>query len=115
MTSEQYLSIMRRALSEEIGVKLGFTSLADALKAARKIYRLRDKIREQGDGSFDVLSLSRTTPCELRLYRRDRHIADPTDDGLAPQQSTLARNELPPQPHHPRGPKRRRYSRLVPR
>jgi hypothetical protein len=108
MTVDEYLDLMRRSLQERYGTKLTFQCRADASRAARKFYRVREQARASGDTSFDILSLCRTVPGELRLYRRDRHTPPHDDDRLEAELQALTAAELPARPHRPRGPKKRR-------
>jgi hypothetical protein len=103
MIHADYVSLLLRALAEPFGVKLTFTDPLDRNRAARKFYKIRDQRRAQNDSSFDVLSIMQRGSNELLIFRRDRVINPPRDDGLLPQNSALAASDLPMQFRRPRG------------
>lgn len=54
----EYISLMRSALEQKVGLAVLCTSREAADKLRQTIYVVRAKARESGDLSFDCLSLS---------------------------------------------------------
>jgi hypothetical protein len=94
---------MHRALEEPFGLRLTFDSEQDRARAARKFYKIRDQLREQGDSSFNVLSLLRQGASELLIFQRGKIANPPQDDGIQANKEALSANDLPTQFRRPRG------------
>ena len=72
MTRDDYLALLRRALSTPHGVALEFDDWVKAERARGRFYRLRSALRRAGDTSFDDLSLVMKPFGGLWIVRRDR-------------------------------------------
>ncbi len=95
MTRDDYLALMRRALSTEHGVALEFGNFYEAERARRRIYGIRDHLRRAGDDSFDSLSLVMRPGGGLWIVRRDRLPRRDMEDGLSAESRPLSSDELP--------------------
>ncbi len=89
MTREEYLALLRQALSTPHGVALQFDDWAQAERARGRLYRLRSALRRAGDTSFDSLSFVTQPYGGLWIVRRDM------EDGLSAESHPLRRDELP--------------------
>ncbi len=95
MTRDDYLSLLRRALSSQHGVALEFGDWVKAERARRRIYSLRDALRRAGDDSFDILSLVMRPHGRLLIVRRDQLPRRDMEDGLSAESRELSPHELP--------------------
>ena len=95
MTRDDYLALMRNALTSPHGIALDFDNWVLADRARRRIYSLRDTLRRAGNTDFDNLSLVMQRGGGLLIVRRDRLPRRDTDDGLAMKSRTLRPEELP--------------------
>ncbi len=95
MTRDDYLALLRRALSTPHGVALEFGDWVKAERARRRIYSLRDALRRAGDDSFDILSLVMQRHGKLLIVRRDRLPRRDMEDGLSAESRPVSRDELP--------------------
>ena len=95
MTRDDYLALLRRALSTPHGVALEFDDWVKAERARGRIYRLRSALRRAGDDSFDNLSLVMKPFGGLWIVRRDRLPRRDMEDGLSAASRTIDRDELP--------------------
>ena len=94
MTRDDYLALLRRALTTPHGVALDFADWVKAEQARGRLYRLRSALRRPGDDSFDDLSLVMKPFGGLWIVRRDR-LPNNGEDGLSTESSPLSRDELP--------------------
>ncbi len=94
MTRDDYLALLRRALSSPHGVALEFGHWTQAERARGRLYRLRSALRRAGDTSFDDLSLVMKPFGGLWIVRRDR-LPHNGEDGLSTESRPLSRDELP--------------------
>jgi len=94
MTRDDYLALLRRALSSPHGVALEFGHWTQAERARGRLYRLRNALRRAGDDSFDDLSLVMKPFGGLWIVRRDR-LPHNGEDGLSTESRPLSRDELP--------------------
>ncbi len=95
MTQDDYLALLRRALSTPHGVALEFEDWVKAERARRRIYSLRDALRRAGDDSFDILSLVMRPHGKLLIVRRDKLPRRNLEDGLSMKCHSISREELP--------------------
>ncbi len=95
MTPDDYLALLRQALSTPHGVALELGDFDKAERARRRIYGLRDHLRRAGDTSFDNLSLVIQPYGDLWIVRRDRLPRRNRDDGLSMESRQISRDELP--------------------
>ena len=95
MTRDDYLALLRRALSTPHGVALQFRDFYEAERARGRLYRLRSTLRRKGDTSFDDLSLVMKPFGGLWIVRRDRLPRRDVEDGLSGESRPLNRDELP--------------------
>ncbi len=95
MTRDDYLALLRRALSTPHGVALQFGDFYEAERARARLYRLRSTRRRDGDTSFDDLSLVLRPYGGLWIVRRDRLPRRDMEDGLSGESRPLSRDELP--------------------
>ena len=95
MTRNDYLALLRRALSTPHGVALDFDDWVKAERARGRLYRLRSALRRAGDTSFDSLSLVMRPFGGLWIVRRDRLLRCAGEDGLSAASRTIGRDELP--------------------
>ncbi len=95
MTRDDYLTLLRRALSAQHGVALEFEDWVKAERARRRIYSLRDACRRAGDDSFDILSVVMRPHGKLLIVRRDRLPRRKLEDGLSAESRPISRDELP--------------------
>ncbi len=95
MTRDDYLALLRRALSTPHGVALEFGDWVKAERARGRLYRLRNSLRRAGDDSFDDLSLVVKPFGGLWIVRRDRLPRRNAEDGLSTESRPLSRDELP--------------------
>ena len=95
MTRDDYLALLRRALSTPHGVALQFENLYQAERARGRLYRLRSALRRAGDASFDGLSLVVQPHGKLLIVRRDRLPRRNMEDGLSMKCRPISREELP--------------------
>jgi len=94
VTREDYLTLLREALSSPYGVSLEFDDWVQAEQARRRFYSLRDSLRRAGDDSFDILSLMQSYG-RLLIVRRDRLPRHQMEDGLLAKSRPVRRDELP--------------------
>jgi len=92
---DDYLALLREALSTPHGVALEFDDWVQAEQARRKIYSLRDALRRAGDDTFDILSLVMQPHGGLLIVRRDRLPRCNMEDGLSAKSRPVSRDELP--------------------
>ena len=95
MIRDDYLTLLREALSTPYGVLLEFEDWVQAEQARRRIYSLRDSLRRAGDDSFDILSLVMQPYGRLLIVRRDRLPRCNMADGLSAKSRPVRRDELP--------------------
>ncbi len=95
MTQNDYLALLRQALSSPHGVALDFDDWVKAERARGRIYRLRNALRRAGDDSFDSLSLVVKPFGGLWIVRRDRLPRRDMEDGLSAESRPIDRDELP--------------------
>ncbi len=95
MTRDDYLALLRQALSTPHGVALQFDDWAQAERARGRLYRLRSALRRAGDTSFDSLSFVMQPYGGLWIVRRDRLPRRDMEDGLSAESHPLRRDELP--------------------
>ena len=95
MTRDDYLALLRRALSTPHGVALDFDHWTKAERARGRLYRLRSALRRAGDTSFDDLSLVMKPFGGLWIVRRDKLPRRNAEDGLSATSRTIGRDELP--------------------
>ncbi len=95
MTRDDYLALLRQALSAPHGVALEFDDWVQADRARGRLYRLRSNLRRAGDHSFDSLSLVTQPYGGLWIVRRDKLPRRDTEDGLSADRRQLGRDELP--------------------
>jgi hypothetical protein len=96
MTKDDYRAVLQRAVDEPFGVVLSLRSHGECRRAASRIYHVREKLRRNGDRSFDALSILRSRNCpELRIVRRDALIGRSRDDMLQPDIRPLPASEVP--------------------
>ncbi len=95
MNRDDYLALLREALSNQHGVALEFEDWVEAEQARRRIYSLRDSLRRAGDDSFDILSLVMQPHARLLIVRRDRLPRHNMEDGLSAKSRLVRRDELP--------------------
>ncbi len=95
MTRDDYLALLRRALSTPHGVALEFGDWVKAERARGRLYRLRSALRRAGDDSFDDLSMVMRPYGGLWIVRRDRLPRRNMEDGLSAELRTIGRDELP--------------------
>ncbi len=95
MTRDEYLALLRRALSTPHGVALEFDDWVQAERARGRLYRLRNALRRAGDTSFDSLSFVTQPYGGLWIVRRDRLPRRDMDDGLSAESHLLRSDELP--------------------
>ncbi len=95
MTRDEYLALLREALSTPHGIALDFDDWVKAERARRRIYSLRDALRRAGDDSFDILSLVMQRHGKLLIVRRDRLPRRKLEDGLSAESRPISRDELP--------------------
>ncbi len=95
MTRDDYLALLRQALSTPHGVALEFDDWVTAERARGRLYRLRCALRRAGDNSFDSLSLVTQPYGGLWIVRRDRLPRRDMEDGLSAESRQISRDELP--------------------
>ena len=95
MTRDDYLALLRRALSTPHGIALDFDDWVQAERARGRLYRLRSALRRAGDTSFDDLSLVVKPGGDLLILRRDRLPRRDMEDDLSAESRPLSRDELP--------------------
>ncbi len=95
MTRDDYLTLLRQALSAPHGVALEFGDWVKAERARGRLYRLRNDLRRAGDDSFDSLSLVTKPYGDLWIVRRDRLPRRDMEDGLSAESRQISRDELP--------------------
>ena len=95
MTRDDYLALLRQALSSPHGVALDFDDWVKAERARGRLYRLRNALRRAGDDSFDSLSLVMKPFGGLWIVRRDRLPRRDMEDGLSAPSRAIDRDELP--------------------
>ena len=95
MTRDDYLALLRQALTSQHGVALEFGDWVKAEQARSRIYRLRSALRRAGDNSFDDLSLVMKPFGGLWIVRRDRLPRRNGEDGLSAKSRPLSSDELP--------------------
>ena len=105
MTSNEYVALMERALSEPHGLKLQFASYVEACAARKRLYKLREKALER----FEVLSICHRSPCELLIFSRDKLSLPPRNDSIRPERIASAEvSDMPRTFSRPSGISRRR-------
>ena len=95
MTRDEYLALLRRALSTQHGVAMEFGDWVKAERARCRFYRIRSALRRTGDTSFDDLSLVMKPFGGLWIVRRDKLPRSDGEDGLSTEARSIARDELP--------------------
>ncbi len=95
MTRDDYLTLLRRALSTPHGVAMEFGDWIKAERARGRFYRLRSALRRAGDDSFDNLSLVVKPFGGLWIVRRDKLRRCDREDGLSTKSRPINRDELP--------------------
>ena len=95
MTRDEYLALLRSALTSPHGVALEFDDWVKAERARGRFYRLRRALRRAGDTSFDDLSLITRPFGGLWIVRRDQLPRRDGEDGLSAESRPIARDELP--------------------
>ena len=96
MTRDDYMALLREALSSPHGVALEFGDWVKAEQARGRFYRLRSSLRRTGDDSFDDLSLVMKPFGGLWIVRRNRLPRSVGEDGLSTTTSRpVNRDELP--------------------
>ncbi len=95
MTPDDYLALLRQALSTPHGVALQFDDWVKADAARGRLYRLRNALRRAGDTSFDSLSFVMQPYGGLWIVRRDKLPRRDVEDGLSAESHVLRRDELP--------------------
>ena len=95
MTRNEYLALLRRALSAPHGVALEFGDFDKAERARGRLYRLRRALKRNGDRSFDELSFFMHPYGDLWIVRRDKLPRRNLEDGLSMNSRVLSREELP--------------------
>ncbi len=95
MTRDEYLALLRQALTTPHGVALEFGNFYEAERARRRIYGLRDHLRRAGDDTFDSLSLVMKPSGGLWIVRRDKLPRCNREDGLFTESRPISRDELP--------------------
>ena len=95
MNRDDYMALLREALSTPHGVALQFDDWVKAERVRRRIYSLRDSLRRAGDDSFDILSLVMQSHGRLLIVRRDRLPRHKMEDGLSAKSRPVRRDELP--------------------
>ncbi len=95
MTRDDYLALLRQALSAPHGVALQFDDWVQAERARGRLYRLRNALRRAGDHSFDALSLVMQPYGDLWIVRRDKLPRRDMEDGLSAESRQISRDELP--------------------
>ncbi len=95
MTRDDYLTLLRQALSAPHGVALQFDDWVQADRARGRFYRLRYALRRAGDHSFDSLSLVTKPYGGLWIVRRDKLPRRDMEDGLSSESRQISRDELP--------------------
>lgn len=106
MIRSDYIAAMERALHEQYGLRLTFPDPFQRARAARRFYRIREQLREDGDSSFDILSVMKCGDIELLIFRRDKIANPPRDDGVLANDAPLTANDLPTEFRRPRGPQK---------
>ena len=95
MTRDEYLALLRRALSSDHGVALEIGNFYEAERARRRLYGIRDHLRRAGDKSYDSLSCVMRPGGDLWVIRRDRIPHNTLEDGLSAESRPIGRSELP--------------------
>jgi hypothetical protein len=95
MTNDDYLTLLRQALTAPHGIALRLGNFDKAERARGKLYRLRSTLRRSGDRSFDGLSFYQDAAGDLWIVRRDKLPRRIRDDGLLMDSRELTHEELP--------------------
>ena len=95
MDRHDYLTLLRRALSTPHGLALEFQDFRKAERARGRLYRLRSRLRRDGDSSFESLSLVMQPSGDLLIVRRDKLPRHDMEDGLPMESRPIGRDELP--------------------
>ncbi len=95
MTRDDYVALLRDALSTPHGVALEFGNHGTAEWARGRLYRLRRILRRSGDTSFDSLSFIRQPNGDLWIVRRDQLTSHSMEDGISGRTRSIGRDELP--------------------
>lgn len=95
MTRDDYLALLRQALTSPHGVALEFDDWVQAERARGRFYRLRSSLRRAGNTTFDDLSLVIKPYGGLWIVRRDRLPRRDKEDGLSTESRPLTSDELP--------------------
>ncbi len=95
MTRDDYLDLLRQALSSPNGIALELGDWVKAERARGRLYRLMSALRRAGDTSFDSLSFVLQPYRGLWIVRRDRLPLRAGEDGLSTESRRLSRDELP--------------------
>ena len=95
MKGDDYLALLRRALSTPHGTALEFGDFHKAEWARGRLYRLRNMLRRVGDASFDNLSFVINPHGDLLIIRRDKLPRRDMEDGLAVKGHSIRKEELP--------------------
>ena len=96
MTPDDYLALLRQALSSPHGVTLVFGDWEQAERARGRLYRLRNALRRSGDRGYDELSFFLPPHTDdLWIIRRDKLPRRKLEDGLPMKTRELNCEELP--------------------
>ena len=95
MTSDDYLTLLRQALTAPHGISLRLGNFDKAERARGRLYRIRSTLRRSGDRSFDGLSFYQDPAGELWIVRREKMPCRIRDDGLRMNSRELTHEELP--------------------
>ena len=95
MIREDYLKLMGEALGTEYGIALRIGDPHKAVQARRKFYRLRERLRADGDQPFDGLSLLVVPNGDLHILKRNALPRHKNNDGLRAHARPLGASELP--------------------
>ena len=95
MTHDDYMVLLRQALTAPHGIALRFGDFDKAERARGKLYRIRSTLRRSGDRTFDGLSFYKDPAGDLWIVRRDKLPRRIRDDGLKLDSRELTHEELP--------------------
>ena len=95
MTRDEYLELLRKALTAPHGIALKLGNFEKAEQARSRLYRIRSALRRNGDLTFDELSFYKDPAGDLWIVRRDKLPRQIRDDGLDMNSRELTPEELP--------------------
>ena len=95
MTRDDYLALLGQAAASAHGLVLPFRNEHQAVQARRKLYKLRDELRNDGAEYYRSLSFIVTVEGDLHIVRRDVLPRRVDDDGLKTQARELDGGEAP--------------------